>query len=330
MSNETLREALEPCPFCGESSDLTVHVYGNGDDDAYVQCRECTTCGPDGGDRAGAITKWNYRALSQPMPEAAQGWIHVDRQMPKSGQIVLALQKWDHSGKLGVIRAAWVAAKTEESSPESDIGEYDEATDTYYDPEGWYEQISHWDEIAAAGVNGATIVAWMPLPDVLSASPAAPAQPQATEGEPEVVAWCALTLGGKSIAYFDGKPMVMCGPVGNEHHPVALITLQSHRGFVKAAYYDGYTEREKEVRELLAQHRAALEKCVSLAANFEVSGPDADGLVWLILHGNGTTGKAMFNLGEANRIAVQTALYFEQDRRKAITEAERVLGKGGV
>jgi hypothetical protein len=36
-----------------------------------------------------------------------------------------------------------------------------------------------------------------------------------------VVAWCALTPSGQ-IAYFDGKPMVMPGPVGNEHHPVPL------------------------------------------------------------------------------------------------------------
>lgn len=38
----------------------------------------------------------------------------------------------------------------------------------------------------------------------------------------EAVAWCALTPSGK-IAHFDGKPMVMPGPVGNEHHPVALV-----------------------------------------------------------------------------------------------------------
>lgn len=38
-------------------------------------------------------------------------------------------------------------------------------------------------------------------------------------GEP--VAWCELTPAG-TISYFDGKPMIMCGPVGNEHHPHAL------------------------------------------------------------------------------------------------------------
>lgn len=79
-NNDALREALEPCPFCGESSDLTVHVYGNGDDDAYVQCRECTTCGPNGGDRAGAITKWNHRSLAASKPATqAQGEPQPDR-----------------------------------------------------------------------------------------------------------------------------------------------------------------------------------------------------------------------------------------------------------
>lgn len=105
-------------------------------------------------------------AGAQALREAAEKWIPVTEQMPKSGQTVLALQKWDHSGRPSIIRAAWVAAKAEESSPESDIGEYDEATDTYYDPEGWYEQISHWDEISAAGVSGATITHWMPLPAI--------------------------------------------------------------------------------------------------------------------------------------------------------------------
>lgn len=41
--------------------------------------------------------------------------------------------------------------------------------------------------------------------------------------EPEPVAWCELTPNG-SISYFDGKPMIMVGPVGNEHHTVPLFT----------------------------------------------------------------------------------------------------------
>lgn len=45
--------------------------------------------------------------------------------------------------------------------------------------------------------------------DALDAAQAAP------------VAWCYLTPAGK-IGYFDGKPMVMPGPVGNEHHTTPL------------------------------------------------------------------------------------------------------------
>lgn len=55
-----------------------------------------------------------------------------------------------------------------------------------------------------------------------------------------------------------------------------------------------------------------------LAENFQITGPDADGLVWLVLHGNGTSGKAMFNLGNANSIATQVALLLEQDRLAAL------------
>ena len=53
----------------------------------------------------------------------------------------------------------------------------------------------------------------------IRAALAAPAP--VTQGEP--VAWCELTPAGK-IAYFDGRPMVMPGPVGNEYHTVPLYT----------------------------------------------------------------------------------------------------------
>tara|TARA_B100001250_G_C19777960_1_gene780474 strand:- start:1054 stop:1851 length:798 start_codon:yes stop_codon:yes gene_type:complete len=229
--------------------------------------KACIEFGQDGTEETGnamyAAQRDLLSTISQPMPEAAaQGWIPVDRQMPKSGQIVLALQKWDHSGKLGVIRAAWVAAKTEESSPESDIGEYDEATDTYYDPEGWYEQISHWDEISAAGVSGATIVAWMPLPDVLSASPAAPAQPDPSADihscsqfctRPGCVAQREPQAQGEPIVFAVFRTDDGCGHVD-------LVPFQS-----ELDVWDGMELTPLHLyREALAQHRAALEKCAAM------------------------------------------------------------------
>jgi hypothetical protein len=43
------------------------------------------------------------------------------------------------------------------------------------------------------------------------------------------VAWCSLTPSGK-IAHFDGRPMVMIGPVGNEHHQTPLYATPQPQG----------------------------------------------------------------------------------------------------
>lgn len=42
--------------------------------------------------------------------------------------------------------------------------------------------------------------------------------------EQEPVAWCELDADRRGIAYFDGKPIIMTGPSGNEHHPDPLYT----------------------------------------------------------------------------------------------------------
>jgi hypothetical protein len=56
----------------------------------------------------------------------------------------------------------------------------------------------------------------------------------------------------------------------------------------------------------------------SVLKNFEIRGPDNDGLLWLILHGHGTSGQAMVSLGSPARIAGQVALLLEEDRRRAL------------
>jgi hypothetical protein len=91
-------------------------------------------------------------------------WIPTVEQMPETGRVVLACYE-NHLGNVRRIRAAWVAAKTAESGWESKIGEYDEASDCYYDPEGWYEQIDNCPDYSAVAVHQGEITHWMPLPD---------------------------------------------------------------------------------------------------------------------------------------------------------------------
>ena len=98
-----------------------------------------------------------------PLYEAPR-WVPVSESLPESGRPVLACYR-NALGSARRIRACWVAAKTEESGPESEIGEYDEATDTYYDPEGWYEQINNWDMYSAVAVHDGEITHWMPMPE---------------------------------------------------------------------------------------------------------------------------------------------------------------------
>lgn len=91
-----------------------------------------------------------------------------------------------------------------------------------------------------------------------------------------------------------------------------------------AQRYPDQDERfEKETQERAANKRliAAAPELKSIADNFQIKGPDEDGLIWLVLHGNGTTGKAIFNLGHAEGIAGQVALCLEEDRRAAIAKA---------
>lgn len=70
--------------------------------------------------------------------------------------------------------------------------------------------------------------------------------------------------------------------------------------------------------ELVATNKELL----AVVNNFHITEPDEDGCVWLVLNGNGTTGMAMFNLGNGDRIAAKVAIHLELDRKAAIAKAK--------
>ena len=69
-------------------------------------------------------------------------------------------------GNRRTIMAKWIPGKTEEAhSLDDEFGEYDEATDTTYVPEGWYECINNLDDYTFVAVGEGAITHWMPLPE---------------------------------------------------------------------------------------------------------------------------------------------------------------------
>ena len=100
-------------------------------------------------------------ALAQQAEPVA--WTSVAKALPKSGVKVLACYR-NRLGNLRRIRAMWTAAKTEEADSDDAHEEYDEATDTYYVPEGWYECIDNWGDYSSVAVTEGEVTHWMPLP----------------------------------------------------------------------------------------------------------------------------------------------------------------------
>ena len=95
----------------------------------------------------------------------SDGWISVKEQKPDAGKPVLV----GISGKTAVLRAAYAPRLTLKESVWGEFqpqGEYDEATDDTYWPEGWYEwnafeethwrmhpEPTHWRELPAPPVT---------------------------------------------------------------------------------------------------------------------------------------------------------------------------------
>jgi len=97
--------------------------------------------------------------------------------LPTPGMKVIATYVND-LGNRRTIMAKWVAAKTVEAfSLDDEFGEYDEATDTTYVPQGWYEIINNWDDCPLVAVHEGAITHWMPLPASPDAIRAEPKEP---------------------------------------------------------------------------------------------------------------------------------------------------------
>lgn len=90
-------------------------------------------------------------------------WISVEDRLPKSGDHVLVTCE-SGLGKY-VCDAMWTNKLSVECSIESDIDQdYDEVTDAFYFPEGWWEIIKNWGDYNYIAICD-HVTAWMPLPE---------------------------------------------------------------------------------------------------------------------------------------------------------------------
>ena len=95
-------------------------------------------------------------------------WISVEDRLPESGKHVLAcceVRLLSGGKKSYVCEAMHTVKKSISVSVWDDFdAEYDEETDNYYFPEGWWECIHNWDEYANVAICD-FVTHWMPLPE---------------------------------------------------------------------------------------------------------------------------------------------------------------------
>ena len=102
--------------------------------------------------------------IAAPPTAQAEGWTKLPWQLPEPNTPVLL-----DIGKKFTIRALWAEKHTVRVGTDvDDWGEYDEETDEYYCPEGWYEWNEHEDVHWAVSE---TPRAWRELPQPLPAAP---------------------------------------------------------------------------------------------------------------------------------------------------------------
>ena len=95
-------------------------------------------------------------------------WISVNERIPESGKYVLAcceVRLLSGDKKRYVCVAMHTAKKSISVRDwEGSGAEYDEETDEYYYPEGWWECLFNWDEYSSVAIED-FVTHWMPLPE---------------------------------------------------------------------------------------------------------------------------------------------------------------------
>jgi hypothetical protein len=102
------------------------------------------------------VARWGHPAIEP---------VAVSERLPEPHTKVIAHYLND-LGNSRTILAEWVPAKsrTDGCLVDDDFAEYDEESDEYYWPEGWYESIENWDDYGAVFVHEGMITHWQPLP----------------------------------------------------------------------------------------------------------------------------------------------------------------------
>jgi hypothetical protein len=90
-------------------------------------------------------------------------WVPVAERMPPPGSVVLVAYR-NQLGHWRRIRAEWVPARTQEADIDFEEADYDDETDTYYTPEGWYERINNWGDYSSVKVYEGEPSHWIYLP----------------------------------------------------------------------------------------------------------------------------------------------------------------------
>lgn len=106
---------------------------------------------------------YNMMAEAYEAEVTRQRWIPVTKRLPENGVHVLL------SCKCGLGAYVCDGFHTEKYSTPTQFYEdidadYDEETDEYYFPEGWWEVIKNWDEYSCVAIED-TVTHWMSLPE---------------------------------------------------------------------------------------------------------------------------------------------------------------------